>query len=96
MRRACCCACHNGARGEHRYALQLGVWIHIQETAKNPKLNAVPSVSTSDPIEAAAACPLCLAYHVDALSIRAIWGDSHDKTEWVDPPPRKDEGEGPE
>ena len=97
MRRACCCSCHNGAAGEYRYALQLGAWPKIQETLKNPKLNVTPSVSTFDAIEAAAACPLCLAFHVDALSIRAIWGESHERSEWVDPPPRKpDEGEGAE
>lgn len=95
MKRACLCTCHSHAKAQYEAAKQHGRDADIDDAKRNPMLNVQPVVLTSDVLEAAMACPLCLASHVDALSYRGIWSSDRERVEWIDPP-KTDTGEGRE
>ena len=95
-RSICTCFCHAHEKATYSARKQCGSTTQIYDASRDPMVNVQPAVPTQDVLEAALACPLCLDKHVDALSLRAIWGEQHEKVPWVDPPPRKDDGEGAE
>lgn len=87
----CPCRCHRSSLAHAaiaREALLPGlVRDHLEADLRDP------GAPTTDAVEAVLACPLCVAWHCDALLERRIWGPR------IVPPPDvdlTDYGEGPE